>query len=279
MTRTKRILEWLRWDGVLSLVLLVLIVGAALFAPWVTPYAPNDASLPARFARPGVSGHILGADHLGRDLLTRIVYGARTSLLVGSAAVILASIIGVTLGLLAGFKRRQYDAIIMAFIEIQMAIPFLILAIAISVVLPPNPINIVILLSISGWVIYARTVRGEVMALSEQEFIQAARATGLTDLQIMRRHVLPNVLPVILIISTLQLPRMIIFEAALSYLGLGLPPPTASWGAMVAAGQAYLLTAWWVSLFPGAGIFITVFAINLLGDWLRDQFDPRYQKG
>jgi peptide/nickel transport system permease protein len=264
-----------RWDGIVGLLLLAAVVVAAVFADPLAPADPTAATLRHRFAPPGTAGFPLGADQLGRDVLSRVLFGARSSLVVGFAAVALAGVAGVALGLLAGFRGGLVDQVVTSLIEMQMAVPFLILAIAIAAVLPPSLPTVVAVLAISGWVVYARTVRAEVLTLRELDFVTAARATGASDLRIVVRHLLPSLVPTILVISTLQVPRMIIFEAALSYLGLGLPPPAPSWGAMVASAQPYLGTAWWASLVPGAAIFVTVFAINLFGDWLRDRTDPR----
>lgn len=269
-------LRRVRWDGVLSVALILLIAGGAVLAPVIAPMPPEAASLRNRFAPPslGAGPYILGADHLGRDLLSRVLYGGRTSLLVGVTAVGLACTFGVAVGMLAGYYRGRFEAAVMALVEVQLAVPFLVLAIAVAAVLPPNPVAVLVILAISGWVIYARSTHAAVIAYRQQEFVLAARATGSRDLGIVLRHILPNLVPTIVVLASLQVPRMIMFEAALSYLGLGVPPPTPTWGGMVAAGQPYLSSAWWASIVPGAAIFLTVFAINLFGDWLQDRLDP-----
>lgn len=265
-----------QWDGIISVSLVLLIVASAALAPVIAPMSPEGASLRDRFAAPSLNPgrYFLGADHLGRDVFSRVLYGGRISLLVGLTSVGLACVFGVGAGLIAGFYRGRTETLVMALVEVQLAVPFLVLAIAVAAILPPHPVTVLVILAITGWVVYARATHAAVIAYREQEFVLAARATGLGDLGILIRHILPNLVPTVLVLASLQVPKMIMFEAALSYLGLGVPPPTPTWGGMVATGQPYLLNAWWVSVVPGAAIFLTVFGVNLFGDWLQERLDP-----
>lgn len=218
---------------------------------------------------------MLGTDNLGRDILSRTIYGARVSLVVGVAAALLAGSIGVLLGLLAGYLGGWCDALVGRLADIQQAIPFLILAIAVAVILGPSLTNVVLVLAVTAWVNYFRVVRAEVLTVRESLLVDAARTLGASGPRIVLRHVLPNVSASIIVIASLMVANMIIFEASLSFLGLGVPPPTPTWGRMVYDGVQYVDSAWWLSLFPGLAIVLTVLAINLVGDWLRDALDPR----
>lgn len=254
-------------------VLLVAVVGPALV---MDPYAQDISS---RLLAPGQSSgagfHPLGTDALGRDLLAQLVWGARVSLLVGLLAVFMSGLIGVVLGLIAGHCGGAIDNVIMRVVDIFMAMPFLILVLALAAVLGAGIRNIVLALALLGWVSYTRIVRGEVLALRQQEFIDAARSIGVPDRRIMFRHILPNAMSSVIVLATLELGRMILSEASVSYLGFGVQPPTPAWGVMTADGQQYIYSAWWVAVFPGIAILITVLGANMLGDWLRDRFDPR----
>lgn len=252
----------------------------ALFAPMLSPSDPYTQSLPERLRPPawladGLPNHLLGTDSLGRDILSRMIYGSRISLAVGVAAVIFSGSIGVPLGLLAGYFGGLTDAILARIADVQQAIPFLILAIAVVAVIGPSLVNLIIVLAITTWVLYFRVVRGEALSLREEEYIWAARAVGCGNGRIIWHHIFPNLLPSVIVIATLLVANMILFEAALSFLGLGVPPPTPTWGRMVSEGRDYLATAWWIPVFPGLAILITVLGINLLGDWVRDVLDPR----
>lgn len=219
--------------------------------------------------------HMLGTDSLGRDILARIIYGARISLLVGVSAVTMSGSIGVTLGLVAGYFRGRWDSIIMRLADVQLAVPTMVLALVAMAVVGPGLRNLIIILGVTGWVGYARVVRGEVLSIREKEFVEAARAIGASHGRILLLHLLPNVAASIIVISSLRVAGMILVEASLSFLGLGVQPPTPTWGGMVAEGRDLVYRAWWVSTFPGIAIFIVVLGINLLGDWLRDVLDPR----
>lgn len=261
----------------IALAVLALVALAAVAGPWITPYSPTAQDLSNRLAppfapRPGVS--VLGADALGRDILSRIIAGARVSLVVAAAAVLLAGVIGVTLGVIAGMSRGWLGALIMRFADIQFSIPYLVLALALVAVVGPGLINIVVVLGVSGWVPYARTARAHVLQLRQLEFIEASRSIGTSDTRIVLRHMLPHVLGVVGVIATIESARVIITEASLSFLGLGVPIGTATWGVMIADGRNYLGTAWWVSALPGLAIVVTVVALNIVGDWLSDLANP-----
>jgi len=264
--------------GLLGVAIMLLIVFSAILAPRIAPMSPAVQEITHSFAAPtwqiGVP-YMLGADHLGRDLFSRIVFGTRISLLIGLSAVGIAGTLGTMLGLVAGYQGGVLDSIIMRVADLQLSIPFLILAIAVIGVLGPGLLNLIVVLGITGWVSYSRVVRSEVLSVREREYVLAAQVLGAKRLRIMLRHVLPNVLPSVIVIASLEVARMILSEAALSFLGLGVQPPTPSWGSMVADGRNYIATAWWISAFPGAAIFLAVLGINLFGDWLRDTLDPR----
>ena len=227
----------------------------------------------------GDRGHPLGTDTLGRDVLSRLLYGARVSLVVGLTAVAVAGAIGVALGLVAGYYRGWLDDLLMRVGDIHLAFPVLLLGVALLSVLGASLVNLILVLAVSGWVTYARIVRGETLSLVEREFVAAARALGAGDGHVIWRHILPNVWPPIIVVATFSVARMIIAEASLSFLGLGIPPPAPSWGAMLDEGRNYITTGWWLALFPGLAILILVLGINLVGDWLRDLLDPRLERG
>lgn len=266
--------------ALLGVVVVVIVIVAALFAPWLAPHAPNQQSILDRLLPPmstAMNGslHVLGTDGLGRDILSRIIYGARISLLVGVVSVLLGGTLGVIFGLFAGYRGGWFDSLIMRLVDIQLAIPLLILVIALVAVLGSGVGNVIIALAIGGWLVYARAVRAEVLVLREKEFVEGAKALGIGEWRVLTRHILPNTMSTLTVLATLEVGRVILSEASLSYLGLGVPPTVPSWGGMVAEGQAYVYNAWWVSLFPGLAILLTVLAMNFLGDWLRDVFDPR----
>jgi peptide/nickel transport system permease protein len=257
-----------------GLVVIALIGFAALGADLVSPYAPTAQNLRDRLQAPSAS-HLLGTDNLGRDILSRVIHGARISLVVGILGVLLSGSVGVLLGLLAGYFGGVWDAVVSRVADVQQAIPFLILAIAVAVIVGPSLQNIIMVLAVTTWVSYFRVVRAEGLAVRESTLVEAARVLGAGSSRIVFRHVLPNVSASIIVIASLMVANMIIFEASLSFLGLGVPPPTPTWGRMVFEGVQYVDSAWWLSLFPGLAIVLTVLAINLVGDWLRDILDPR----
>ena len=241
---------------------------------------PLAQDLLARFQPPawldgGSLTHPLGTDNLGRDVLARILYGSRVSLLVGFSAVLLGEFIGIILGLVSGYYGRKLDSIIMRTADIFMAYPFMLLTISVIAVLGNSMFNLILVLGASDWVIYARTIRGSVLSLKEKEFVEAARAVGTRHPAIIYRHILPNVISPLLVLGTLRVANIIIWESGLSFLGMGVPPPAPSWGRMLAEGRMYITDAWWLATFPGLAIMCTILSINLLGDGLRDALDPR----
>jgi peptide/nickel transport system permease protein len=256
--------------------LLLLIVLVALFAPVVAHVDPNAQDLMVRLQGPGaVPGHPLGTDQLGRDVWARIVFGSRVSLEVGLAAASVAAVIGTVLGLVAGLYGGWLGNAIMRLADTQLAIPGILLALAMVAVLGPSLRNLVIVLGISGWVTYARVARAQALALREQDFVESARALGASNLRILFRYLLPNLWGSLIVVLTMQVATFIISEASLSFLGLGVPLSTPTWGGMLSDGQLFVATAWWVATFPGLAILITVLSINLLGDLLRDLLDPK----
>jgi peptide/nickel transport system permease protein len=264
------------------LILLGLFV-TAIFAPQVAPHNPTrerliDRLLPPVLAKEGEWQYVLGTDHLGRDLLSRIFFGSRVSLMVGFAAVIVGGMLGIALGVAAGFLGGYIDEAIMALADMQLALPTILLAIAVIAALGPSLANLVIVIGISGWVTYARVARGQVLSLREKEFVEAIRAQGGNRFRIIWRHILPNILSPLIVVATLDLARTIILESTLSFLGLGIQPPTPSWGGMLSDGREYLLSAWWIATFPGVALMLTALSFNRLGDWVRDLTDPRLRR-
>jgi peptide/nickel transport system permease protein len=254
-------------------VLLAIMVGATIFAPWLTPYHPDQQDVTNRLRPPvwagGSSDHPLGTDHLGRDMLSRIMFGGRISLLVGVAAVALSGTIGVVLGLLSGFHGGRLDAVLMRVADVQLAFPQILLVLLVLVILGRSLGAIVAVLALADWVIYARLVRGRLLVERQKEYVEAAAAAGATSGRIMVRHLLPNLAPLIVVVATLQVALMILLESSLSYVGVGIEPPTSSWGRMLNDGQPYMAIAWWVSTLPGLAIVFTVLGVNFLGDGLR----------
>jgi peptide/nickel transport system permease protein len=266
-----------------SWLILLGLIATALLSPYIVPHNPIrerliDRLLPPAWAEDGEWRYVLGTDHLGRDLVSRIIYGSRVSLVVGFAAVAIGGALGVALGVAAGFLGGRTDEVIMAVADMQLAFPTILLAIAIIAVLGPSFINLVMVIGISGWVTYARIARGQVLSLREKEFVEAIRAQGGSQWRIVWRHILPNILPALIVVATLDLARTIILESTLSFLGLGIQPPTPSWGGMLSDGREYLLSAWWIATFPGVALMLTALSFNRLGDWIRDLTDPRLRR-
>ncbi len=267
---------------VLSAVALCAVISCGLAAPLIAPFDPLEQHFADVLKPPGTHGeggtYWLGTDPLGRDLLSRIVYGARISLLVGVLTVLVRGTLGVLIGLVGGYYGGKVDELLMRIADIQLTLPFLIVAIAVLVVLGPGLGNLIIVLGLTGWVDFGRVVRSETMSLRQRDFVDAARASGASNASIIWRHILPNTASVILVISTLQVASVIIAEASLSFLGLGVPALTPTWGKEISEGRDYAAIAWWLPTFPGVAIFTTVLAINILGDWLRDRWDPRLRR-
>jgi peptide/nickel transport system permease protein len=272
-----------RWRGRLLVLVagcvLTAIVLLALFADRVAPAGPNDQDIAARLRPPAMVGGTwsrpLGTDELGRDVLSRLLYGGRVSLMVGLLAVAVSCPLGVVIGLASGFFGGWIDRALMRLTDIQLAIPTILLAMALVTVLGPGVANLIITLSVTGWTIYARLIRGETLALRDRDFIEATRAAGAGQARIMFRHVLPNVVSPVIVVATFAVGSMVVLEATLSFLGIGVPLRVATWGSMLSSGRTYLKSAWWITAFPGLAIFVTVLAINALGDSMRDALDPR----
>lgn len=261
---------------------LVVLAVAALLAPLLTSYDPSQGSLGASLLSPGTRDtdggqHWLGTDPTGRDITMLLLYGARISILVGLIGVAIAAVIGTTVGLVAGVLGGVVDSILMRMVDVALSIPAILLAILVAATMKPSVISVFIVVGLLLWPNYARLVRGEVLVLREADYVKLARVAGCSTLTIIRRHVLPNVVPSILVLATLQVGVAIILESSLSFLGIGLPPTAASWGGLINQGLPVISLAWWVSFFPGLVIFMTVYACNSVGDWARVRFDPRLE--
>lgn len=262
--------------AVFGLVMIGALVIAGVFAPFIAPFDPARQDLMMAMTPPQLTGpHFLGTDHVGRDLLSRIIYGARVSLLIAIAVVFFSGIVGVVLGIVSGYFGGRIDSLIQKFLEVFWAFPPLLLAIAIVAFLGQSLAIVIIALASQRWIPYCRLARAETMALRDREFVVAARSLGAGHTRILREHILPNIIPSTLVVGTFAMATAIISEAALSFLGLGVPPTIPTWGGMLADARAYISTSWWMALFPGLCIFLTVLGINLLGDVLRSHFDPK----
>lgn len=266
-----------------SAVLVLLCVLMAVFAALIAPHDPAETDLFRRLQPPGWMpggewAYPLGCDQLGRDILSRIIYGARISIFIGAAVIFVATAIGILAGLAAGYFRSWVDVLISRLVDILLGFPYLIFAIGLMAMMGPGLSNIILALAYKEWVIPCRVVRGETLAVRELEYVEAARALGASGWHIMLREILPNILSPVIVVATIRMAHVIILEASLSFLGLGVQPPTASWGAMVADGRAFILESWWVSTFPGLAILLLVLAINVASQGLRDAFDPRFSE-
>jgi ABC-type dipeptide/oligopeptide/nickel transport system permease subunit len=266
----------LRGTALLGAIILGLVVLTAIAAPLLAPHDYTEQSLsksllPPFWEKGAEIAYPLGTDHLGRDMLSRIIFGARTSLLVGAGGVVIAGTIGIALGLIAGYYGRRVDDTIMRLVDIQLSFPPIFLVIAIMAVIGQSLQNVVLVLGIVTWVQYARVVRASTLSVKEREFVEAARSLGAGGPHIILRHVLPNILPPILVIATVNVSTLILAEAALSFLGLGVQPPTPAWGTMLSEGREVYRIAWWNAVFPGVAILVTVLGVNLLGDGFEDR--------
>jgi len=262
--------------GVLALFILI-----ATFAPLLAPYDPNTQNLVGRLKPPGTvsrSFHYwLGSDELGRDLLSRVIFGARVSLLVAVLSVLLSGVVGTALGMLAGYRRGWVETVLMRLVDVFLSIPAVLLAIITVAVLGPGLVNVVLVLALTRWPRYARVAHGQTLVMSGMAYVENAVLAGAGGARILFRHILPNIAGALIVVATLEFGLMILFEAGLSFLGLGVQPPTASWGAMLSTGRNYVATAWWVATLPGLCLFALVLAVNLAGDALRDRLDPRFE--
>ena len=259
------------------------LVVCAIFAPVLAPQSPTDGDISAKLIPPvwmerGTSEHPLGTDRFGRDVLSRIIYGSRISLLVSIIAIGVAGTVGTALGLISGYRGGLVDALIMRLTDVGLSLPTILIAVVMVAVSEPSFRNVVLIIALLLWPRFARQIRGETLAVKEQDFVALAVVAGRSSTWIIARHVFPNVVPTLLVISTLQVGYVILLEGTLSFLGVGVPPPNPAWGLMIADGRGFLATAWWISLFPGLAMLLTVLAVNLMGDWLRDHLDPKLRQ-
>jgi peptide/nickel transport system permease protein len=281
LSRATRIIQNLAlWIPTIVMAIMVIL---ALFAPWISPHDPTQGKITDRYSPPafmegGKTEYLLGTDQLGRDILSRLIYGARISLSVSLLAIFITAGIGTILGIAAGYGGGRTDAVIMRIVDVALSFPGLLLAMLLAVAIGPGFWTVVFALSVLGWAGYARMIRGEAMRISQSDFVAQARVNGASGWRIMLRHIFPNIINSLIVLMTLQVGMMILAEAALSYLGLGITVPTPSWGSMVADGRANLDNAWWISAFPGICIGLVVMSGNFLGDWIRDKLDPRLRQ-
>ncbi|MEM9475215.1 MAG: ABC transporter permease [Pseudomonadota bacterium] len=272
-----------RW-ALLGMGILIIVTFVAIFGPWLAPFDPNRQNIMMRLLEPGEPGagdltYWLGSDQLGRDVLSRLLYGARVSLLVGVTAIVVGGVLGTVLGLVSGYFGGWVDDVIMRLGDIQLAFPFILLAIMFLVVLGPGLVNMILVLGIGQWVTYARIVRAQTLALREKEYVEAARAMGDRTVSILFRTILPNIMAPLTVIASFNVASVILSEAALSFLGLGVPPDVPTWGSMLSESRDHLFSnKWWMAVFPGLAIVFTVLAFNIIGDWLRDFLDPRLKE-
>jgi len=274
-TPASRSLEWRSLEFILGALLTGAMLLLVLLSVWIFPDRGSLMDLAARLTEPFVTwAHPMGTDPLGRDVLARVLVGGRISLMVGFVSVLGASLLGIAVGLIAGYYLGFWDMLLMRCVDVQLALPFILVALTFISILGGGLGNIILFMIVSQWVQYARLVRGMVLSVREREFVQAARAFGVRDLAMIRHHILPNVIGPVIILMTLNVANNILLESSLTFLGLGVDPLIPSWGGMLADGRTYMQTAWWVSVFPGVAIMLTVLGLNLLGDWLRDRIDP-----
>lgn len=262
------------WTGMAGFLIILLLLFISLFGQWIVPYDPLYTDFSKKLMPPLTEGHLLGTDQLGRDILSRIIIGAKVSVLIGVATVLIAGTFGTIVGVVAGYFRGWIDVILMRIVDVQLSFPFILLVLVINAIIGTGLRNIIISLAIGGWVIFARVIRSEVLALREKEFITACVATGVSRLGILVKHIIPNLFTPIIILASLQVATYIIAEASVSFLGFGVQPPTPAWGNMLNEGKDYIFSSWWLITFPGIAVVITALGVNLFGDWLRDTLDP-----
>jgi peptide/nickel transport system permease protein len=266
--------------GMFGAGIVFIVIVVALTATIISPYDPTKQDIMNKMMAPAWYGdgsweHIFGTDQLGRDILSRLVYGSRVTLLVAFSGTILAGVVGVVMGAISGYYGGWIDALIMRIVDIQLSFPFILLALFIAAVLGPGLQNIILIAALSGWVRYARLVRGEILSIKEMEYIEAIRSLGGSNIRIIFYHILPNVISPVIVIATLEMAKIILMEASLSYLGLGVPIEIPTWGRMLSDSRVHIVTSPWMAIMPGIAITLTVLGVNLLGDWLRDYLDPK----
>ncbi|GGA20248.1 ABC transporter permease [Psychrobacillus lasiicapitis] len=262
------------WTGMVGFLIMILLLFISIFGQWIVPYDPLLADFSKKLLPPMTDGHLLGTDQLGRDIFSRIILGARVSVIIGLTTVLIAGTFGTIVGIISGYFRGWVDVILMRIVDVQLSFPFILLVLVINAIIGSGLRNIIISLAIGGWVIFARVIRSEVLALREKEFITACVATGVSRTGILFKHILPNLFTPIIILSSLQIGTYIIAEASVSFLGFGVQPPEPAWGNMLNEGKDYIFSSWWLITFPGIAIMITALGVNLFGDWLRDTLDP-----
>jgi len=261
--------------ALISLIFVLFVIIAAVFAPYISPYNPDKIDVNA-ILQPPNPAHLLGTDQLGRDILSRLIFGARISIEVGFIAVSLSLLIGIFIGAYAGYYGGVIDSILMRFVDIMLTFPSFFLILAISAILKPSIINIMIIIGLTSWMGIARIIRAEFTQNREKDYVLSARAAGASDSYIMFFEILPNTIAPILVSATLGIAGAILIQASLAFLGIGIMPPTASWGGMLSRGKTYIMVAWWLTLFPGIAILLTVLSFNLIGEAVRNALDPRY---
>ena len=268
---------------IFAALILILLVVPAIFAPWLAPHDPLEGRLSHKLKPPvwlsgGSWEYVLGTDPLGRDILSRMIYGARVSLSVSLVAIFLGGVVGTVLGLFAGYFGGFTDSLIMRAVDVAFSLPTILLGLVLAVVIGPSFRTVIVIVSFLLWARYARQVRGEVLTVKQRDFVAQARIAGCSHARIIFGHILPNVTNTLIVLATLQVGYVILLEGTLSFLGVGIPPPTPAWGLMVATGRSLIVSAWWVSFFPGLAIVLTVLVLNLIGDWLRDRLDPKLRQ-
>jgi peptide/nickel transport system permease protein len=271
-----------RWPVIPGVIVFVLII-CAIFAQVIAPHDPLrgdlfSSGLPPVWASNGSFEYLLGTDILGRDVLSRVIHGARISMIIAAVVLATGGIFGTALGMFAGYQGGQVDEILMRIVDFTLAVPFILIALVIVIVFGQSFVVLIVLLSVFGWGAFARQVRAETLSLRTRDYVLQARIVGASTMLILIKHILPGVTNTIVVIATLRVGQLILTESILSYLGAGIPPPTPAWGLMVAQGRSFIAVEWWITFFPGMAIFLTVFAMNFLGDWLRDYFDPRLRQ-
>jgi peptide/nickel transport system permease protein len=264
-------------------VILATLIVTAVFAPYLSPHSPTDGDITRKLIPPvwteqGNWEHPLGTDRFGRDVLSRIIYGSRISLAVSLVAIFVAGTLGTMLGLISGYRGGLTDAALMRLTDVGLSLPIVLIAVVMVAVSEPSFRNVILVIALLLWPRFARQIRGETLAIKEHDFVALAVVAGRSSAWIIRRHIFPNVVPTLLVITTLQVGFVVLLEGTLSFLGVGVPPPNPAWGLMIADGRGFLATAWWISLFPGLAMLLTVLAVNLLGDWLRDHLDPKLRQ-
>ncbi|PYN82044.1 MAG: peptide ABC transporter permease [Candidatus Rokuibacteriota bacterium] len=264
-------------------VILGALVIAAVFAPYLAPQSPTEGDITQKLIPPvwmerGDWEHPLGTDRFGRDVLSRVIYGSRISLLVSLIAIGVAGTLGTVLGLISGYRGGLTDSVLMRLTDVALSLPLILIAVVLVAVSEPSFRNVTLVIALLLWPRFARQIRGETLGIKEHDFVALAVVAGRSSAWIIRRHIFPNVVPTLLVISTLQVGYVILLEGTLSFLGVGVPPPNPAWGLMIADGRGFLATAWWISLFPGLAMLLTVLAVNLMGDWLRDHLDPKLRQ-